>query len=104
MRLTLTEIELINSMARKYFGPDVHVFLFGSRVDNRMKGGDIDLFISNKNEVLLTLETKVQFLAELKSLIGIQKIDVVFDTASTRSKHSFYQSIIQHNTELKSNL
>ena len=104
MRLTQTEIEVINSMAKKYFGSDAQVFLFGSRVDNLKKGGDIDLFIKNKNEALFTVELKVQFLAELKSVIGNQKIDVVFDNANTRSKRNFYQSIIQHNSDLKSNL
>ena len=104
MRLTQIEIDAINLIARKYFGSDVHVLLFGSRVDNMKKGGDIDLFIKNSNKALLTLEMKVHFLAELKSLIGNQKIDVVFDNANTRRKKSFYQSIIQHNTDLKSNL
>lgn len=104
MRLTLNQINAINSIAKKYFGQDVQVLLFGSRVDTDKKGGDIDLFIKNKDQSLLTLETKVYFLAELKSMIGDQKIDVVFDTALTRSKQSFYQSIIQHTVELKSNL
>ena len=104
MRLSQFEIEVINSMARKYFGSDVQVLLFGSRVDNMKKGGDIDLFIKNSEEALLTLETKIQFLAELKRVIGNQKIDVVFDNANTRSKHSFYQSIIQHSIDLKSNV
>jgi predicted nucleotidyltransferase len=104
MRLTLNQINAINSIAKKYFGQDVQVLLFGSRVDTDKKGGDIDLFIKNRDQSLLTLETKVYFLAELKSMIGDQKIDVVFDTALTRSKQSFYQSIIQHTVELKSNL
>ncbi len=104
MRLSQTEHEVINSTAKKHFGPEVQVFLFGSRVDAVKKGGDIDLFIRHNNEALLSIETKVQFLAELKSVIGNQKIDVVFDNANIRSKHSFYQSIIHHNINLTSNL
>ena len=104
MRLTPNQIDVINSIARKYFGQEVQVLLFGSRVDKDKKGGDIDLFIKNKDQTLLTLETKIFFLAELKSMIGNQKIDVIFDTALTRSKQCFYQSIIVHNIELKSNL
>jgi hypothetical protein len=49
---------------------------------------------------LLTLETKIQFLADLKSQIGDQKIDVVFDSEITRSKIQFYNSIQKHKTEL----
>ncbi|MDD4969946.1 MAG: nucleotidyltransferase domain-containing protein [Paludibacter sp.] len=101
MRLSQFEIETINSLAAKYFGTDVHVFLFGSRVEDDKKGGDIDLFIKNENEELLTLEQKIQFLSDLKSQLGDQKIDVVFDTEITRSKINFYNSIQEHKTELR---
>ena len=101
MRLGQFEIEAINSLAAKYFGTDVHVFLFGSRVDEGKKGGDIDLFIKNKKEELLTLELKIQFLSELKIKIGDQKIDVVFDNEITRSKNNFYTSIQKNKTELR---
>ena len=100
MRINETEIELISSMARKYFGSDVQVFLFGSRVDNLKKGGDIDLFLKNENEQVFTLEKKVFFLSELKTVIGDRKIDVVFDNENTRAKTSFYHSIIQQNIRL----
>ena len=103
MRLSQFEIGTINSIAIKYFGSGVHVFLFGSRVDDDKKGGDIDLFIKNNDEELFTLETKIQFLVELKNQIGDQKIDVVFDTEITRSKVRFYNSIQKHKTELKGN-
>ena len=101
MRLGQFEIEAINSIAEKYFGKEAQVFLFGSRVDDDKKGGDIDLFIKNKKEELLTLELKIQFLSELKIKIGDQKIDVVFDTEITRSKIDFYNSIQKNKTELK---
>jgi len=101
MRLSQFEIEAIHSIAKKYFGSDAQVFLFGSRVDDDKKGGDIDLFISTNEMYLLTLETKIQFLAELKSQIGDQKIDVVFDTEVTRSKIQFYNSIQKYKTELR---
>ena len=103
MRLSQFEIEAIHSIAKKYFGSDAQVFLFGSRVDDDKKGGDIDLFISTNEMYLLTLETKIQFLAELKSQIGDQKIDVVFDTEVTRSKIQFYNSIQKYKTELRVN-
>jgi len=101
MRLSQVEIEVINSLALKYFGEGVHVFLFGSRVDDSKKGGDIDLFIKNDDEKRLTLETKIHFLVDLKLEIGDQKIDVVFDNESTRSRLNFYASSIQeHKIEL----
>lgn len=93
MRLSQFEKETINTLARKYFGQGTTVFLFGSRTDDLKKGGDIDLFIHNSNDQFLTLETKIHFLAELKTKIGERKIDVVFDNAYTRLKKKFYRSL-----------
>ena len=101
MRLSEFEIEAIDSIAKKYFGSEVHVFLFGSRVDDDKKGGDIDLFIKNDDAKLFSLESKLQFLVELKIKIGEQKIDVVFDNEITRSKVHFYDSIQKHKAELR---
>jgi len=101
MRLSQYEIELINLTARKCFGMETKVFLFGSRVDDSLRGGDIDLFIHNDKSSQLNLETKVCFLAEIKTKIGDQKIDVVFDNETTRSKTNFYRSIQNKNIELQ---
>ncbi|MBI1209333.1 MAG: hypothetical protein GC191_18870 [Azospirillum sp.] len=43
MRLTAEQAETIRRCAREAFGPAVVVRLFGSRVDDSLRGGDIDL-------------------------------------------------------------
>ena len=45
MRLTPTEIAAIKAAARDAFGETVVVRLFGSRVDDHRRGGDIDLHV-----------------------------------------------------------
>jgi predicted nucleotidyltransferase len=100
MRLTQFQIATINKLARKHFGQDACVYLFGSRTDDHKKGGDIDLFVNHTNEATLTLETKIHFLAELKAKIGDRKIDVVFDNENTRQKKNFYRSITSQKVEL----
>jgi uncharacterized protein len=100
MRLSEFQIATINNLAKKYFGQDTTVFLFGSRTDDTVKGGDIDLLIRNKKGTELTVDAKIHFLAELKRQIGDQKIDVVFDNVLTRQKKFFYQSIMRHKIEL----
>ena len=95
MRLTDFQIEAIVSSTRKIFSDKALVYLFGSRVDDELKGGDIDLMISDEDDHL-TLQKKIIFLVDLKRKIGDQKIDLVFDNANTRSKQSFYQSILNH--------
>jgi predicted nucleotidyltransferase len=59
------------------------LYLFGSRVDDSLRGGDIDLFIELKDKSDL-FEKKIKFLACLKRAIGDQRIDVVFNEDDSR--------------------
>lgn len=43
MRLTAEEVEAIRNAACEAFGPTAVVRLFGSRVHDHLRGGDIDL-------------------------------------------------------------
>ena len=90
----------IKKAAKKHFGQHTIISLFGSRTNEKIKGGDIDLFIKNETENTLTLEAKINFLAELKTAIGDRKIDVVFDNALTKQKKNFYRSIIDQKIKL----
>ena len=45
MRLTPDEIAAIKAAATEAFGADAVVRLFGSRVDDSLRGGDIDLHV-----------------------------------------------------------
>lgn len=45
MRLTAAEIAIIRSLVQAQLGPDSRIWLFGSRLDDRARGGDIDLYI-----------------------------------------------------------
>lgn len=96
MRLSNFEIQAINSTANKFFDSGVEVFLFGSRVNDNERGGDIDLFLKASHQEQMSLEQKILFLSELKAIIGERKIDLVFDNAITRTKKSFYNSIVQN--------
>ncbi len=75
MRLSNQEINSIKKAFKEVFG-DGKVYLFGSRVDDSKKGGDIDLYLIPKSKSY-TLEQKIRFLAKLDEYIGEQKIDVV---------------------------
>ncbi len=77
MRLTTLEHQAIKKYFLEVF-KEGQIYLFGSRVDEQKKGGDIDLYIrpvDTKNLV----HKKVDFLIKLKREIGDQKIDIVFD-------------------------
>jgi len=82
MRLTKFEQEAIKESFKSVFMGG-EVYLFGSRVDDSQKGGDIDLFLVPRDKERL-LEKKIAFLVELKKMIGLQKIDVIISKNKDR--------------------
>ena len=82
MRLTNYEISSIKETFKKIFKSG-NIYLFGSRVDDNQKGGDIDLYIDSINTDN-RLEKKIDFLVLLKQKIGDQKIDVVISKDKTK--------------------
>jgi predicted nucleotidyltransferase len=98
MRLEDKYIDLIKETAVRYFGDKTHVYLFGSRIYDNMKGGDIDLLVSS-DEDKMTFKNKVLFLADLKKHLGDQKIDLVFDKENN-SNQFFLKTIKQKNIQL----
>lgn len=82
MRLTAFEVNAIKQSAQEIFGPGVEVFLFGSRADDKKRGGDIDLYI--KTQTGKDLMHKIKFLVSLEQKIGEQKIDVILATDENR--------------------
>ncbi len=66
---------------RQFFAADDHLWLFGSRVDDAKRGGDIDLYIETKEiDTDKLRDQKIKFLVSLERKIGEQKIDVVIKT------------------------
>lgn len=60
------------------------LYLFGSRVDDAGKGGDIDLYVDTDNREHLG-EKRIEFLARIKRRIGNQRIDLVVARGTKRS-------------------
>ena len=73
MRITTSEISnLLNSI--KSFDVDADVYLFGSRVDDNKRGGDIDIAIlSDKIDLKKKIDIKFNFFNDF----GEQKLDIV---------------------------
>jgi len=84
MRLSLFEIETIVKLKNKYFGKNDKIYLFGSRVDDNKKGGDIDLFIELEDRDKDYYSKKQKFITKLQEYIGEQKIDLVISQDSNR--------------------
>jgi len=78
MRLAESHVNLIKTLTLKFFGKNAKVYLFGSRIDDHKKGGDIDIYIEtdiNEN----VLEKKINMLVELEKKMGQRKIDIVIN-------------------------
>ena len=77
MRLSSREQKVINHVANRFFGRNTRVILFGSRVNDHLRGGDIDLLVLPSEPIEAPYQKKLAFRSALKNEIGEQKIDVV---------------------------
>jgi len=78
MRLQKQEIQTILQVAKNIYGEKVKVYLFGSHLDTTKRGGDIDLLIRT-NEAEKGVLARIRMIAQLKYLLGDQKIDIIGD-------------------------
>ncbi len=76
MRLSKSEVAAIKAAATDVFGPNVVVRLFGSRVDDARRGGDIDLHVETDPDHA-TIENEVRFRARLWRDLDEPQVDVV---------------------------
>lgn len=83
MRLTKEQANCLVSAAHEAFGESSEIWLFGSRVDDTKKGGDIDLYI----ETDLTQDTiaaKLKMRQLIWPIFGEQKIDILVRSRSNK--------------------
>lgn len=92
MRLTDTQVTTIKSTITEIFGTDSSVYLFGSRIDDNARGGDIDLLVESPLDAPQALEKKIKTLARLCMRLGDQKIDLI----TTLSHFSDSRSVVRN--------
>lgn len=76
MRLEPQQVAAIREVVKANFGPDARVWLFGSRADDSLQGGDIDLYIETSLEHGL-LDAKIDSKLALRKKIGDVPVDIV---------------------------
>jgi predicted nucleotidyltransferase len=74
MRLTKQQTDTILHTVSRLAGIDAAVYLFGSRLNDQAKGGDIDLLIESGTQ--LSLIQRAQIKMELESELGLP-VDIV---------------------------
>jgi predicted nucleotidyltransferase len=74
MRLSADKSNFLTAKI-KSISPDAEIYLFGSRTNDRFKGGDIDICILS-NQIIskdLLVQVKIAFF----KIYGIQKLDIL---------------------------
>ena len=86
MRLSQHSREIIRAITREVFGEGARVRVFGSRVDDEARGGDIDLLVElpapdpQRNRKALTM------VARLQQRLGDQHFDVLVVDPTTEQR------------------
>jgi predicted nucleotidyltransferase len=80
MRLTSDQVQAIRNATSSTFGDGATVWLFGSRVDDAKKGGDIDLLVRPESAAAdQPFAKKIRMLTLLERSLGERKIDLVIE-------------------------
>lgn len=92
MRLSDREREALCQAAKACFEPDVVLRLFGSRLDDSRRGGDIDLLVETRiADAASVARAHLRFLSEVNSCLGEQKIDVLIDYPGRRQRSPIFE-------------
>jgi predicted nucleotidyltransferase len=80
MRLRPEDIATIRELVHEAYGPDVRLILFGSRVDDTARGGDIDLLVEideQSGDAPHSLMPERRLKARLSEALRGRKVDLV---------------------------
>jgi len=91
MRLDQKDADSIVKTIRQ-LDPNASIHLFGSRIDDDSRGGDLDLLVLSS---VLEYRDKLIIRSRLKELIGNRKIDLIITDIpqSAFEKHAYKNSI-----------
>ena len=96
MRISEYEKDVIVS-AVKSIDPNARVWLFGSRVDDSKKGGDIDIAIFSE-EINKEVMKKIYVRRYICDKIGEQRIDII---TTSDGKEAIFKLAITEGVELQ---
>lgn len=83
MRLQPEQVKTIKDTVERLVGPTSRVWLFGSRVNEALRGGDIDLLVETDEIVPNRVKTLCKIEGALVMALGDRKLDVLLKDART---------------------
>jgi len=101
MRLTEFEKKEIKHAVEKNFGTEIDVYLFGSRIDDSLKGGDIDLYIETDLYGIEVQKRKIKTITDIQLKLGDQKVDIVTISRKNNEEKSPYIAEVARKNGIK---
>jgi len=91
MRLTDAQRRAIVEETARLLGPDARVRLFGSRVDDSARGGDVDLLVETPDPVAQPALTAARLAVKIERRLDGWHVDIVLVTPETADQpiHDF---------------
>jgi predicted nucleotidyltransferase len=83
MRLADHQRAIIRDTVHQMAGADVHTYVFGSRLDDSARGGDVDLLLAAARR--LDLLTRARVKVAVEKAIGMPVDVVAYETGSVPS-------------------
>jgi predicted nucleotidyltransferase len=104
MRLSAVEIRAVEVASREAFPSGTRVLLFGSRLDDHRRGGDIDLLVELPTSLAAdeVVRRRSRFTSRLYRLLEEQRIDVLVVAANQDDPRPVAQAARQQGVELTS--
>ena len=95
MRLTTEQVALITHTVTHLTDTGTIVYLFGSRLNDHAKGGDIDLLIESDTPLSLLLRAKIKMELEAKIGLPVDIVSKAHNGATSAFKHIAKSQAIQ---------
>ncbi len=83
MRLMASQAQITKHTVDRIIGAPNQIWLFGSRADDDLRGGDIDLFIETQTTLPNRAVAICRLYGALIMALGDRKLDIVLKDAST---------------------
>jgi len=93
MRLNKGQLEVIVNAVISHFDDDARIYLFGSRLDDTLRGGDIDLFIDLPTVDPEMVWHSCQAVADMQMAMGEQKIDIIIRHPASSDQAIFHEAL-----------
>ncbi len=77
MRLTEEQTGIIRRTVREVLGDDARVWLFGSRMDDDKRGGDVDLYVESDDVIDMPALVIARLSARIQRGLHGRKVDIV---------------------------